>query len=221
MKKIVLLAAALFAAVTVNAQELRVGLAAEPTAMDPHYHNLSPNNSLLTHIFESLVDQDERQRLIPGLAESWKPVDDTTWEFKLRRNVKWHDGSPFTADDVLFSFERAPNVEGSPSNFGIYAKGKKFIKVDDYTVHVKTATPYQLMPNDVSQVFIISKKHGQGAKTPDYNSGKAAIGTGPFKFVEYTPGNRIVEERMSSPSNADGCSFTFSMVPLPSSVWSS
>jgi len=176
-------------------QELRIGLAAEPTAMDPHYHNLSPNNSLLSHIFQSLVGQDERQRLEPELAESWKAINDTTWEFKLRKNVRFHDGAPFTADDVIFSFERAPNVEGSPSSFGIYAKGKTFTKVDDHTVHIKTAAPYPLMPNDVSQVFIVSRKHGQGAKTPDYNSGKAAIGTGPYKFVEYTPGNRIVMQR--------------------------
>jgi peptide/nickel transport system substrate-binding protein len=182
-------------ATAAGAQELRIGLAAEPTAMDPHYHNLSPNNSLLSHVFESLVDQDERQRLMPGLAESWKAIDDTTWEFKLRRGVKFHDGTPFTADDVIFSFERAPNVEASPGSFGIYARGKTFIKVDDHTLHVKTAAPYPLMPNDVSQVFVISRKHGQGAKTPDYNSGKAAIGTGPFKFVEYTPGNRIVLQR--------------------------
>ena len=189
-------AAVLFSvAVAASAQELRVGLGAEPTAMDPHYHNLSPNNSLLTHIFESLVDQDERQRLQPGLAESWKAINDTTWEFKLHKNVKFHDGTPFTADDVIFSFERAPNVEGSPSSFGIYAKGKTLTKVDDHTVHIKTAAPYPLMPNDVSQIFIVSRKHGQGAKTPDYNSGKAAIGTGPYKFVEYTPGNRIVVQR--------------------------
>jgi len=177
------------------AQDLRIGLASEPTAMDPHYHNLSPNNSLLSHVFESLVDQDERQRLTPGLAESWKAIDATTWEFKLRRNVRFHDGTPFTADDVVFSFERAPNVEGSPSSFGIYARGKKFIKVDDHTVHVRTEAPYPLMPNDVSQVFVVSRKHGQGAKTPDYNSGKAAIGTGSYRFVEYTPGNRIVMQR--------------------------
>ncbi len=191
-----LLLAVLFVFATgATAQELRIGLAAEPTAMDPHYHNLSPNNSLLSHVFESLVGQDERQRLTPDLAESWKAIDATTWEFKLRKNVRWHDGTPFTADDVIFSFERAPNVEGSPSSFGIYARGKTFVKVDDHTLHVKTAAPYPLMPNDVSQVFIVSRRHGQGAKTPDYNSGKAAIGTGPYRFVEYTPGNRIVMQR--------------------------
>jgi peptide/nickel transport system substrate-binding protein len=178
-----------------GAQELRIGLAAEPTAMDPHYHNLSPNNSLLSHIFESLVGQDERQRLVPELAESWRTIDPLTWEFKLRRNVKFHDGTPFTADDVIFSYERAPNVENSPSSFGIYVKGKTVTKVDDYTIHIKTAAPYPLMPQDLSTIFIISRKHGQGAKTPDYNSGKAAIGTGTYRFVEYTPGNRIVLQR--------------------------
>jgi peptide/nickel transport system substrate-binding protein len=181
-----------------QAQDLRIGVASEPTSMDPHYHNLTPNNSMLSHVFEYLVDQDERQRLQPGLAESWKAIDDTTWEFKLRRNVRFHDGTPFTADDVLFSFERAPNVEGSPSSFGIYAKGKTLTKIDDHTVHIKTAAPYPLMPNDVSQVFIVSKKHATGAKTPDFNSGKAAVGTGPFRYVEYTPGNRIVMQRNES-----------------------
>jgi peptide/nickel transport system substrate-binding protein len=191
---IVVAAVALFIG-SAAAQELRIGLASEPTAMDPHYHNLSPNNSLLNHLFERLVGQDDRQRMVPELAESWKTIDPTTWEIKLRRNVRFHDGTPFTADDVLFSFERAPNVEGSPSSFGIYIKGKTLTKVDDHTIHIKTAAPYPLMPNDLSTIYIISKKHGQGAKTPDYNSGKAAIGTGAFRFVEYTPGNRIVMQR--------------------------
>jgi peptide/nickel transport system substrate-binding protein len=198
MTLIVRIAVALCAGVLslgAQAQQLRVGLASEPTSMDPHYHNLSPNNSLLSHVFESLVDQDERQRLNPGLAESWKAIDDTTWEFKLRRGVKFHDGSPFTADDVLFSFERAPNVEGSPASFGIYSRGKTLVKVDDHTVHIKTAAPYPLMPNDVSQIFIISRKNASGARTPDFNSGKAAVGTGAFRYVEYTPGNRIVLDR--------------------------
>ena len=181
--------------ISAQANELTIGVASEPTAMDPHFHNLGPNNSLNSHIFDALVHQDEKQQLIPGLAESWKTIDDTTWEFKLRQGVKFHDGTPFTADDVIFTFERAPNVEGSPSSFGLYTKGKTLVKVDEHTLHIKTEKPWPLMPQDVSAVLIISKKNGEDANTPDYNSGKATMGTGRYKFSEYVPGDRIVMER--------------------------
>ncbi len=197
LKPVTSLVAALLLAFagTVSAKNLTIGLASEPTSIDPHFHNLTPNNSLLGHIFDALVDQDEKQNLVPGLAVSWRPIDDTTWEFKLRQGVKFHDGSPFTAEDVIFTFQRAPDVEGSPSSFGIYTKGKEVVKIDDHTIYIKTERPYPLMPNDVSTIMIISEKNGRGAKTPDYNSGKAAIGTGPFKYAEYVPGDRIVLER--------------------------
>jgi peptide/nickel transport system substrate-binding protein len=178
-----------------TAEKLTIGLASEPTAMDPHFHNLGPNNAMTLHLFDRLVDQDEKQRLIPGLAVSWKPIDDLTWEFKLREGVKFHDGSDFTADDVVCTIERAPNVPNSPSSFGTYLKGKSVEKVDDYTVHFKTAEPYPLMANDISTIRIISDEVGCGASTEDFNNGTAAIGTGPFKFVSYTPGESIVLER--------------------------
>lgn len=184
-----------FAATPVVAKELKIALGTEPTSIDPHYHNLGPNNALMAHIFDRLVDFDAQQRLRPGLAVSWKAVNPTTWEFKLRKGVKWHDGSPFTADDVVFTFGRAPNVPNSPGSFGIYVRGKTVEKVDDHTIHIKTAKPYPLMPNDVATIAIVSKKHGTGASTADYNSGKAAVGTGPFKFTEYVPGDRIVFTR--------------------------
>ncbi len=177
------------------AKDLTIALASEPTSIDPHFHNLGPNNAFATHIFDRLVKTDEKQSLIHGLAVSWKPLDDTTWEFKLRKGVKFHDGSPFTADDVIFTFERAPNVPNSPSSYATYIKGKTVQKIDDHTVHIKTKRPYPLMPNDMSTFPIVSKKSGAGAKTEDFNSGKAAIGTGPYKFVEYVPGDRIVITR--------------------------
>jgi len=177
-----------------KAAELRIALSSEPTSIDPHYHNLGPNNAFSTHIFDSLVIPDNQQKPTPGLAVSWKAVSDTVWEFKLRPGVKFHDGSPFTADDVIFTFERAPAVPNSPSSFGLYIKGKKFEKVDDLTVRVSTPAPYPLMPADLSAVFIISKKAAEHAATADFNSGKAAIGTGPYKFVEYVPKERIVIE---------------------------
>ncbi|MEQ8401564.1 MAG: ABC transporter substrate-binding protein [Silicimonas sp.] len=177
-----------------SAESLRVGLASEPTSIDPHFHNLSPNNSLLSHIYEPLIAQNAQQQHVPALATSWQAIDDTTWEFKLREGVTFHDGSPFTADDVVFTFERAPDVPNSPSSFATYTAGKTVEKIDDYTVHIKTDAPYPLMPNDVSTILIVSDENGKAASTEDYNSGKAAIGTGPYQFSEYVPGDRIVME---------------------------
>ena len=157
------------------AKTLSVGLKAEPSSIDPHYHNLGPNNALAREVFDRLIMPDHKQQLKPGLATSWKPINDTTWEFKLRKGVKFHDGSPFTADDVVFTFERAQNVPNSPSSFVTYMKGKTVTKIDDHTIHIKTAKPYPLMANDLMTFSIISKKHGEGATTGDYNSGKAAI----------------------------------------------
>jgi peptide/nickel transport system substrate-binding protein len=177
-----------------NAADLSIGLGAEVTSIDPHFHNLSPNSNVAHHLFNPLILQDEKQRLRPGLAESWKVLEDgLTWEFKLRRGVKFHDGSEFTAADVEFTVQRAPNVSNSPSSYGIYlAAIKETAVVDPYTIRFKTASPFPLLPTQISNIFIVSKKHGEKATTADYDSGKATIGTGPFKFVEFKRGDRIV-----------------------------
>jgi peptide/nickel transport system substrate-binding protein len=199
-----LLASAALAAMTTaaTAQELAeentltIGLASEATSVDPHFHNLTPNNQIANMIFDNLINQDERQRLLPGLATEWGPIDDLTWEFKLREGVTFHDGSPFTADDVVCTFERAPNVPNSPSSFALYTKGKTVEKVDDFTIHVSTEEPYPLMANDISTIAIVSDEHGCGATTEEFNEGTAAAaGTGPFEFVEFVPGDRIVLQR--------------------------
>src|SRR6516165_493324 len=108
IKQIALAALAASFVASANGQELKSGLSAEPSAMDPHFHNLTPNNSLLKHIFERLTDHDENQLVKPGLAASWHTIDDSTWEFKLRPGVKFTDGADFTANDVIYSFCRAP-----------------------------------------------------------------------------------------------------------------
>jgi peptide/nickel transport system substrate-binding protein len=165
----------------VGARDISIGLQAAITSMDPHFHNVGPNNSTLRHIFESLVNTDENQKLTPGLATSWRAIDDTTWEFKLRKNVHWHDGSPFTADDVVFTLKR------------VLTKPVIDVKVvDAHTLVFKTATPHVLLPSDLSAVRIVSRLYGEKATTEDYNSGKAAVGTGPYKFVEYIPNQRLV-----------------------------
>ena len=178
-----------------SAEKLVIGLASEPTSLDPHFHNLGPNNAMSRHIYDRLINQDEKQRLLPGLAVSWEPIDDLTWEFKLREGVTFHDGSAFNADDVVCTVERAPNVPNSPASFGTYLKGKTAVKIDDYTVHFVTEEPYPLMGNDISTVPIISNEHGCNAATEDFNQGTASVGTGPFVFESYTPGESIVVTR--------------------------
>lgn len=175
-----------------TADEVTIGFSSEPSAMDPHYHNLGPNNAFSSNVYDALIIQDEQQNLTPGLAVSWEPISDLVWEFKLREGVKFHDGSAFTADDVIFTAERAPNVANSPSSFGTYLKGKTFKKIDDFTVHVTTEAPYPLMAVDLSNVQIISADVGADVTTPAFNDGTAMIGTGPYKFVEWVPSDRIV-----------------------------
>jgi hypothetical protein len=95
------------------AQELRIGLSAEPSSIDPLFFTFAPNNLVRTHIFDQLVHFDGHGHLIPGLAESWESIDDTTWEFRLRPDVTFHDGSALTPDDVTFSIDpptRCPTV---------------------------------------------------------------------------------------------------------------
>src|SRR6266540_1356288 len=124
-KHIVAVAAALgwiAGAGAAGAQELKIALSAEPSAMDPHFHNLTPNNSVLKHIFDRLTDQDENQTVGPSLAVAWRTINDTTWEFKLRPGVTFSNGAAFTANDVIYSVCRAPRVENSPSSFGLYVR---------------------------------------------------------------------------------------------------
>jgi peptide/nickel transport system substrate-binding protein len=187
-----LLAGSLATPPAVVAADLTIALSADVTSMDPHYHNLTPNNNIGEHIFDTLVTKDARNQLRPGLAESWRAVDELTWEFRLRKGVRFHDGSDFTAADVAFTIDRVPAVPNSPSSFANYSKQivEKII-VDPYTIRLRTAAPHPLMPNDMMTICIISARAAKGASTDDFNSGKATIGTGPYRFVRYAKGDRI------------------------------
>jgi peptide/nickel transport system substrate-binding protein len=193
--------AATFVGGVALADDATLGIRSEPSSVDPYFHNLSPNNAMLGQIFGRLIDwSTDMGTLIPRLATSWKPINDTTWEFKLREGVKFHDGSDFTADDFIFSFKRADGYVGGNSSFRTYTKGKTVKKIDDFTIHISTETPYPLMPNDMTTVMVMSseaKGTGQadknfGIRAKDFNNGKAAIGTGPYKFVEWKKGDRMV-----------------------------
>jgi peptide/nickel transport system substrate-binding protein len=171
---------------------LNIGLATTPSSADPHYYAFNPNLNLAVHVFSRLVERDARLRPVPGLAVSWRPLEDRLWEFRLRSGVKWHDGRDFTADDVAFTIGRVPNVPNSPGSLAGYVRSITRVEVvDPLTVRLHTAGPHPSLPNDLTFVAIVSRHAGEGATTEDYNSGKAAIGTGPYKLQRFQPGASV------------------------------
>ncbi len=174
-----------------QAQDLAIGLSGNVTSMDPHFHNLSPNSNVAAHVYDRLVHHDERQRVGPGLAVSWRPLDALTWEFKLRPGVRFHDGSEFGAEDVVATLQRVPWVPNSPSPFTLYTRAIVATEVvDPLTIRFKTRAPWPLLPNDLATVAIINRKMVE-APTGEFNAARASIGTGPFKLVEFIPNDRV------------------------------
>lgn len=217
MRKLLLAAVALSvgaATLPASAQSLTAAYAAEPSSIDPLYHNLGPNNATRKHMFDALVGQDENLVVMPELAESWETsADGLTWTFNLRRGVKFHDGGDFTSRDFLYTICRIPNVPNSPSSMAGFIKSAETITAPDaHTIQATTAAPYPLLLTDFASFGVLSASaNGHDGPVeytrdgcpgidsyPDsnaYNDGTAAIGTGPYKFVSYTPGESIVMER--------------------------
>ncbi|MEN9773428.1 MAG: hypothetical protein RL322_498 [Pseudomonadota bacterium] len=184
---------------SVHAQTLTIGVRAGPESIDPHFTATGTHAEALKHVFDTLVWSGRGLEIEPRLATSWRAVDPTTWEFKLRPGVKFHDGSDFTAEDVKFSIERIPTVSG-PNPTIIYIRRVKSVTVvDPLTVRVHTDGPAPTLPNDFIRLFIVSSKAAAGltkeTANPAFNSGKAAVGTGPYKFVSWTPKDQMVLER--------------------------
>jgi peptide/nickel transport system substrate-binding protein len=173
-----------------------MAVGAIPTSLDPQYHTLTPNNALAQHFFDPLVERDAQARLAPGLAESWRLVADDTWEFRLRRGVTFHNGEPFTARDVVYTLERIPKVVNSPGSFGVFTRAIKATEVvDDHTIRFRTEGVYPLLPADLSQIVVLWHGIGDNSQTGDFNSGRAVIGTGPFRLRSYRHGDRVEMER--------------------------
>src|SRR5580658_539809 len=178
------------------AADLRIGVASEVTTLDPHFFHLTSNTEIHKAIYSGLVTQDANMKVVPDLAMSWRTLDDTHWEFKLRPGVTFQDGSPFTADDVVFTYTRARSVPNSPGSFLQYLKHVTATTASDpLTLVVQTDGPDPILLNELQNVWIVSRKHGEGATTSDYNSGKAAIGTGPYRLGDWVQGDHITLTR--------------------------
>jgi peptide/nickel transport system substrate-binding protein len=181
-------------AAPVAAQTIRIANQGDSLSMDPHSLNESLQLSVTGNVYEGLTAQDKDLALVPGLATAWKQTSPTVWRFELRKGVKFHDGKPFTADDVLFSFARA---SGDGSDMKSYTNDFKEVrKLGDHVIEIETKTPFPILPNVVSLVYIMSKQwseENQATKPVDRRKGIEnaasfrANGTGPFRLRERQP----------------------------------
>jgi peptide/nickel transport system substrate-binding protein len=194
-----IIAAAVLASVPAGAQTLRFGTAAGPSALDPHYHNLLANNAALQHVFEPLTWEQPDGAIVGKLASAWRIATPTVWEFTLRQDARFHDGTPFTAADVAFTIARINTVPNSPGPFTTFTRPIAAVEViDPHTVRFVTAGPYPFIPRDLANLMMLSAKLHDGAATPEFASGARMVGTGPYRFVRYTPGEILELARNDS-----------------------
>ena len=182
-----------------HAATLRVANQGDAQSMDPHSLNESLQLSFTGNIYEPLVGRDKKLGLTPALATKWSATSPTVWRFELRKNVKFHDGAPFTADDVVFTFQRAAG-DGSDMK-GYTSAIKEVRKVNDFTVDIETTSPFPILPDVISLVWIMNKKwceDNKAEKPVDRRKGVEnaasfrANGTGPYRLKERQPSTRTV-----------------------------
>jgi peptide/nickel transport system substrate-binding protein len=195
-------AAAVFVALaclgtTAGAVTLKIGNQGDALSMDPHSLNESLQLTVLENVFETLVYRGPDYKLTSGLATSWKQTSPTVWHFDLRKNVQFHDGTPFTADDVIFSYERAKS-DGSDMKSYV-GQIKEIKKINDHSIDVVTNAPFPILPELFYRWFIMSKKwceSNQATRPVDRRKGIEnaasfrANGTGPYRVRERQPNVR-------------------------------
>ncbi|MEO8122810.1 MAG: ABC transporter substrate-binding protein [Burkholderiales bacterium] len=186
-------------ALVAHATELRIASGFDPQTMDPHALALLYQSRIYTQVYDALVNRDEKFALEPSLAVSWQALTPTTWRFKLRQGVTFHDGTPFSADDVVFSIARAL---GATSQRAFQLKGVTGAKkIDDLTIDVQLAAPDAVLPEKFVGLAMMSKawcvKNGV-ERTQDFNGKQEtfamrnANGTGPFRLERYEPDVKTV-----------------------------
>jgi ABC-type dipeptide transport system, periplasmic component len=194
-------AALALAAGAVQAETVRWARVADALTLDPHSQNEGPTSALLRHIYEPLVMRAIDGSLIPRLATEWSihPEDPSIWVFTLREGVTFHDGAPFTAEDVVFSFER---VRHESSGFkALHADVVGAEAIDDHTVHVQMSGPSPLYPNNLTSFFIMDSGWAEANDVvvpQNYAAGEENFavrntnGTGPYQLVLRDPEVRTV-----------------------------
>jgi peptide/nickel transport system substrate-binding protein len=166
--------------------------------MDPHAVNAAPVTSFLNNVYEGLVRRDKDMAIEPSLAVSWETLEDTSgWRFHLREGVKYHNGNEFTADDVLFSYERGVSETSDVSSW--FAPVSEVVVVDDYTIDFVTHDPNPLFPDSIANFLIMDRDWTEQnnaelpAREQETHASRNTNGTGPFRLTQRDPG---VETRL-------------------------
>jgi peptide/nickel transport system substrate-binding protein len=166
-------------------------------SLDPTNYRDRNTQIALKNMFDSLTTRDASMKVVPQLAESWRSLDDTTWEFKLRQGVKFHNGDDFTAEDVKFTLERVVKegaLEGKTSPRKSLLGPLSRVKIiDDYTVQIETEKPWPILPLMLTLQEIVPKKHMEAVGSQGFQINP--IGTGPFRFVRAEGGKVLILER--------------------------
>jgi len=186
-----------------DARAVKWARSGDALTLDPHAQNEGPTHNLMHLVYEPLILRDRTGKFIPTLATSWRATEDpTVWEFKLRQGVRFHNGNAFNADDVVFSLERA--LQPTSDMKGLLTFIDKVSKIDDYTVRIKTKGPNPLVPNYLTNLYMMDKEWAETNNTvtvQDYKEKKDnfavrnANGTGAYVLVSREQDVRTVLRR--------------------------
>jgi peptide/nickel transport system substrate-binding protein len=192
-------AAFALAAFPATAQTLRWGAQNDILTLDPHSQNHATTSAILQHTYEGLTRYTKTYGIEPSLATSWQQVSATQIRFTLRKNVRFHDGSPFTADDVVFSFTRIMQPQGTMQ---VYVSGVKEVKkIDDFTVEMNLSAPNPVLLRNIADFRIMSRiwaAKNKAENVQDYKakeetySSRNTNGTGPYLLKQWEPDKRVV-----------------------------
>ena len=185
-----------------DAQTLRWASAGDPQTMDPHSQNESMTNMMNGQVYERLTSRDRQLKIVPGLATEWQQVGPLTWRFKLRQGVKFHDGSPLSADDVVYSVQRGQMPTSQINN---YAAGVGAVKkVDESTIEFTLAAVNPIFLEHLDTLWIMSKTWSEKNKVTrplDFKNKEEsyaalnANGTGPYRLASRAPGIKTTYKR--------------------------
>ncbi|BBK40583.1 ABC transporter substrate-binding protein [Allostella vacuolata] len=192
-------ATALILGAGAEAKTFRFSTSGDVNGLDPHLNNETPTNAMKHNLYEGLVYRNNKLEIEPALATEWQQTDPTTWRFKLRHGVTFHDGTPFTADDFIFSVKRSA---ATTSAMRIFTQTIREVRrVDDHTIDIETKTPDPILLSSLGYIWVMSRAWAEKNNTAEPVQGIVgnesyanvhANGTGPFRIIDRVPDTRTV-----------------------------